>query len=109
MIFIFNTKSWIERPETMDLINELCKKYYLIIENYIYVWLLSHNVKTTTEKEALDRDVVDYLLANSPEIKEKIKDPYEKRIISKVVFGCCLKFNSKLEKLNYIWGEYSLK
>ena len=103
----YNTKSWIERKETIDLINELCKKYYFIIENYIYVWLLKHNVKTTTEKDDLNREIVDWLLANSPEIKEKVK--YEKRIVSKVVFDCSLKFESKSEKISYIWGEYSLK
>lgn len=105
----FNTQSWIERKETVDLINELCKKYYFIIENYVYVWLLRHNVETTTEKDNLNREIVDWLLLNSPEIKEKIKYPDEKRIISKVVFDCSLKFESKSKKVSYVWGEYSLK
>lgn len=104
-----NTKSWIERKETLDLINELCKKYYFIIENYVYVWLLRHNVETTTEKDNLNREIVDWLLLNSPEIKEKVKFPNEKRIISKVVFDCSLKFESKSVKVSYVWGEYSLK
>lgn len=55
----------------------------------------------------INREIVDWLLANSPEIKEKVK--YEKRIVSKVVFDCSLKFESKSEKISYIWGEYSLK
>lgn len=105
----YNTKSWIERKETIDIINELCKKYFFIIENYVYVWLLKHNVKTTTEKDDLNREIVDWLLLNSPEIKEKIRDPSEKRIISKIVFDCSLKFNSKSKKVNYLWGEYFLK
>ncbi|MCH5260760.1 MAG: hypothetical protein J1F18_13440 [Lachnospiraceae bacterium] len=33
------------------------------------------------------------------ETKDKIKFPNEKRIISKVVFDCSLKFNSKSKKL----------
>ncbi len=104
-----NTKSWIERKETVDLINELCKKYYFIIENYVYVWLLRHNVETTTEKDDLNREIVDWLLLNSSEIKEKVKFPNDKRIISKVVFDCSLKFESKSVKVSYMWGEYSLK
>lgn len=104
-----NTKSWIERKATVDLINELCKKYYFIIENYVYVWLLRHNVETTTEKDDLNREIVDWLLLNSPEIKEKIKFPSDKRIISKVVFDCSLKFESKSVKVSYVWGEYCLK
>lgn len=104
-----DTKSWIEREETVALINELCRKYYCIIENYIYVWLLKNNVETTTEKDNLNREIVDWLLSKSPEIKEKFKFPDEKRIISKVVFDCSLKFNSKSKRINYVWGEYSLK
>lgn len=106
---ILNTKSWIERKETIDLINELCRKYYYIIENYVYVWLLRHNVETTTEDDDLNREIVDWLLLSSPEIKEKIKYSNEKRIISKVVSDCSLKFESKSEKVSYVWGEYSLK
>lgn len=105
----YNTKSWIERKETIDLINELCKKYYFIIENYVYVWLIKHNVETTTEKDNLNREIVDWLLSNSPEIKRKVKYPSEKRIVSRVVFDCSLKFESKSEKISYVWGEYSLK
>lgn len=56
-----------------------------------------------------NRKIVDWLLLNSPEIKEKIKYPHEKRIISKVVFDCSLKFESKSEKINYMWGEYFLR
>lgn len=56
-----------------------------------------------------NEEVVDWLLLNSPEIKEKIKYPNEKRIISKVVFDCSLKFESKSVKVSYVWGEYSLK
>lgn len=51
-----------------------------------------------------NEEVVDWLLLNSPEIKEKIKYPNEKRIISKVVLDCSLKFNSKSKKL-IIYGE----
>ena len=75
-----NTKSWIERKETVILINELCKGYYYIIENYVYVWLLRHNIEITTEKNDLQREIADWLFSNAPEIKEKIKYPDEKRI-----------------------------
>ncbi len=105
----YNTKSWIERTETIDLINELCKKYYFIIENYVYGWLHKHNVKETTEEDDLDREIVDWLLLNSTEIKEKIKYPIDKRIISRVVFNCSCKFENKSERIGYAWGEYYLK
>ena len=93
----------------MNSINELCKKYYYIIENYIYVWLLRHNAETVTLRDNLDYEIVDWLLANSAEMREKVKYPTDKRIISKVVFDCSLKFNSKSKRINYVWGEYSLK
>jgi len=105
----FNTESWLERKETIDLINELCRKYYLVIENYIYSWLLKHGVKTTTEEDDLERETVDWLLVNAPEIRKKIRFPSDKRIISRVVFDCSCKFTSKSKKVDYVWGEYSLK
>ena len=52
---------------------------------------------------------MDWLLSISAEINEIIKYPTDKRIISKVVFDCSLKFNSKSKKVNLVWGEYSLK
>ncbi len=108
-ICIIDSKSWIEKKETVDLINELCRKYYFIIENYVYVWLLKHNIETTVPADDLEREIVDWLLSNSPEIKEIVKYPTDKRIVSKVVFDCSLKFNSKSKKVNLVWGEYSLK
>ena len=104
-----NTKSWLERKETVDLINELCRKYYLLIENYVYSWLLKREKKTTTEEDDLRREVTDWLLNNSPEIQEKIRFPDQKRIISRVVFDCSCKFSQKSKKVDYVWGEYSLK
>jgi hypothetical protein len=57
----------------------------------------------------VEREIVDWLLSISAEINEIIKYPTDKRIISKVVFDCSLKFNSKSKKVNLVWGEYSLK
>lgn len=106
---ILNTKSWIDRQENIDLVNELCRKYYYLIENYIYAWLLKHHVNSTGENDDLQREVVDWLFANSPEIKEKFATLKSKRILSQVVFDCSLKFKDKSRKLNYVWGEYYLR
>lgn len=105
----FNTKSWLEQKKTGDLINELCRKYYLIIENYVYSWLLKHKKKTTTEDDDLCRETTDWLLDNSPEIQKIIQFPDQKRIISRVVFDCSLKFSHMSKKVDYVWGEYSLR
>lgn len=102
-------KSWIEDKKTIKLINELCGKYYYIIENYIYVWLLRKNITTTSEHEELDKEITDWLINNSPEIKEVAKFPSDKRIINKVVHDCSIMMNSKSEKIQYVWGEYSLR
>ena len=45
----------------------------------------------------------------SPEIKEIAKFPSDKRIINRVVFDCSLMMNRKSKKVDYVWGEYSLK
>lgn len=104
-----NSKSWIERKETIQLIEELCGKYYYIIENYIYVWLLRREVKTISEENDLTKEITDWLINNSEEIKVIAKFPDNKRIISKVVFNCSLMMNRKSKKVQYVWGEYSLR
>lgn len=93
----------------MGSLSELCRKYYFIIENYVYVWLIRHDIKATVPAGDVEREIVDWLLSNSAEINKIIKYPTDKRIISKVVFDCSLKFNSKSKKVNLVWGEYSLK
>lgn len=106
---LINSKSWIERKETIKLIEELCGKYYYIIENYIYVWLLRKDSATTSEKADLDKEITDWLISNSPEIKKIARFPSDKRIINRVVHDCSLMMNRKSKKVDYVWGEYSLK
>ena len=106
---ILNTKSWIDRQENIDLVNELCKKYYYLIENYIYAWLLKHHASSTGENDELQREVVDWLFENSPEIKKRLTTVKSKIILSQVVFDCSLKFKDKSRKVNYVWGEYYLR
>lgn len=106
---LINSKSWIERKETIKLIEELCGKYYYIIENYIYVWLLRKDSATILEETDLDKEITDWLINNSPEIKEIAKFSSDKRIINRVVHDCSLMMNRKSKKVQYVWGEYSLK
>ena len=106
---ILNSKSWIEKQETIKLIEELCGKYYYIIENYIYVWLLRNDSMTTSENVELDKEITDWLINNSFEIKEIVKFPSDKRIINRVVHDCSLMMNRKSKKVDYVWGEYSLR
>lgn len=106
---IINSKSWIERQETIKLIEELCGKYYYIIENYIYVWLLRKDSEKNTEKDDLDIEITDWLINNSPEINKIAKFQGDKRIINRVVHDCSLMMNRKSKKVQYVWGEYSLK
>ena len=104
-----NRESWLEKSKNIKLIEELCGRYYYIIENYIYVWLLRKASETTWEEVDLIEEITDWLINNSSEIKEIAKFPDDKRIISKVVFDCSLMMNRRSKKVQYIWGEYSLK
>lgn len=106
---LINSKSWIEKKKTIKLIEELCGKYYYVIENYIYVWLLRKDSATTSAEVDQDKEITDWLINNSPEIKEIAKFPSDKRIINRVVFDCSLMMNRKSKKVDYVWGEYSLK
>ena len=106
---ITNSESWIENSKNIKLIEELCGKYYYIIENYIYVWLLRNVSETTWGEIDLIEEITDWLINNSSEIKEIAEFPDDKRIISKVVFDCSHMMNRRSKKVQYIWGEYSLK
>ncbi len=101
-----NTKTWIDDPNTVDLINKLCREYYLIIENYIYVALLRSEKGILSD---ITDEVVDWLIHNSQKISSIIRFDDDKRIISRVVVDCSLKFEKHSTKISYIWGEYSLK
>ena len=106
---LINSKSWIEKRKTIELIEELCGKYYYIIENYMYGRLLKKEAVATTQDDELAKEVTDWLINSSPEIKEIVKFPSDKRIISKVVLDCSIMMNRKSEKIQYAWGEYSLR
>ena len=104
-----DTDCWSERRENVKLINSYCKQYYCLIENYIYAWLLKHHTDSTVEDEDLRREVTDWLIKNSPEIKKAIWEPRRKRLISRVVYDCSLKFSEKSKRIGYTRGEYFLK
>lgn len=106
---IANSESWFEKNKNIKLIEELCGRYYYIIENYIYVWLLRKASETAWEEIDLIEEITDWLINNSSEIKEIVEFLDDKRIISKVVFDCSLMMNRRSKKVQYIWGEYSLK
>ena len=73
------------------------------------MWLLRREAKTTSEENDLTKEITDWLINNSEEIKVIAKFPDNKRIISKVVFNCSLMMNRKSKKVHYVWGEYSLR
>lgn len=73
------------------------------------MWLLRKDSATTSEEVDLVKEITDWLINNSPEIKEIAKFPSDKRIISKVVLDCSLMMNRKSNKVQYVWGEYSLR
>lgn len=107
--FIWTGGSWIEWKSNIAMINKLCKKYYYVIENYIYTWLLKHHVNSTVADEDLRREVTDWLMENSPEIKEKLEGPQVKRLLSHVVYDCSLKFRDKSTRVNYKQNVYFLR
>lgn len=107
------SNSWLERKDNVDLIERLCTDYYYIIENQIYILLLRNNVDTTKDGKIDGMDVqkaiVDWLLQSSPELKSMSHNPNVCRITSYVVFLCSIRFREKSNRINFIWGEYSLK
>ena len=100
--------SWLEKKETCKHIDNICKSYYYIIENYIYVWLLKNNVKEA-DSDLLMHETAEWLLFNSQDIKNIVKDSTDKRIICRAIFDCSLKFSRYSKRIDFIWGQYSLR
>ena len=100
----------IQQKKTQKKIKRWKKKLYFCIENYIYNILIKEKNSAEGNGTDIHRQVVDWLLENSDDIKEYLKEsPREANIVSLLVLSCSLDFNKKSTKVNYGWNTYSLK
>lgn len=102
-------KGFLYQKETKAEINQLKKKYYPVIENHIYNYLVKESLTESEDHEIIQRDTVDWLCNNSEEIKNYIDDPRKMRAISCVVFECSVQFEHQPSRVGYCWGTYSLR
>lgn len=101
-----NLKPWDEKKEVKNVLNQYPEKFFFIVENYIYNYMVQ-NKKTIVNSREIQKQLVDWLLT-SPFIKEVVKWPDEKRIVTKIVFNISLQMNEKSKRISYCWGEYTL-
>lgn len=102
-----NLKPWNEIAEVKKVINEYSEKFFGVVENYIYNYMIQNN-KTIIDCNEINRQLVDWLSTNLY-IKEIAKWPDDKRIITQIVFNISLQLDKKSSRLSYCWAEYTLK
>lgn len=103
-------KGFLYQKETIKQIENLKEKYYGVIENYIYNYMVKASLTSLENNEESQRSTVEWLCENSEEIKEYIKfDMTRKRAVSRAVFECSVQFEKSSSRLSYCWGTYSLR
>ena len=103
-------KGFLYQKETLKQIESLKEKYYGVIENYIYNYMVKASLTSLENNEEIQRSTVEWLCENSEEIKEYIKfDMTRKRAVSRAVFECSVQFEKSSSRLSYCWGTYSLR
>lgn len=103
-------KGFLYQIETIKQIENLKEKYYGVIENYIYNYMVKASLTSLENNEEIQRSTVEWLCENSEEIKEYIKfDMTRKRAVSRAVFECSVQFEKSSSRLSYCWGTYSLR
>ena len=103
-------KGFLYQKETIRQIENLKEKYYGVIENYIYNYMVKASLTSLENNEEIQRSTVEWLCENSEEIKEYIKfDMTRKRAVSRAVFECSVQFEKSSSRLSYCWGTYSLR
>ena len=103
-------KGFLYQKETIKQIENLKEKYYSVIENYIYNYMVKASLTSLENNEEIQRSTVEWLCENSEEIKEYVKfDMTRKRAVSRAVFECSVQFEKSSSRLSYCWGTYSLR
>ena len=109
-VWIPTRKGFLYQKETIKQIENLKEKYYGVIENYIYNYMVKASLTSLENNEEIQRSTVEWLCENSEEIKEYIKfDMTRKRAVSRAVFECSVQFEKSSSRLSYCWGTYSLR
>ncbi len=102
-----NIIPWNEDKNLTRKIDDYSKKYFDVIENRIYNYLLKSK-KSEVGQEILLEDLVNWLLS-SEELKGLCSSPYDKRIIAEIAFKASLLMKKNQSRISFIWGAYSLK
>ncbi len=103
----FRQKPWDEKANVKKEITEFTKKFYDVVENYVYNYMIKNNI-TNIEINKINNQLVDWLLTN-PKIKEIAEWPDQKRIVTQIVFNISLYIDKKSNRLSYCWAEFRLK
>lgn len=98
---------WYEEKEIKTKIEKYVVEFFSLIELKVYNCLIKTKEKEL-ESDVIEYEIVDWLMTN-PELKELVKTPYDKRIIARIFFLACLDMKKKSDRVDFVWGTFSLK
>ena len=98
-------KPWTEGEKKQ--IKKYADQFFDVVNVWIYNYMLQRGGISCNASE-IRYELVDWLLTN-PELDAWVKSPYDKRKVSEIVFNISLQMSQRSEKVDFCWGEYSLK
>lgn len=98
---------WELRKGVEDTIKKGSEKYFYIVENWLYNYLIKNKLKSIEYNE-IEKELVEWLLTNE-EIKKLETPTMGRRIIVKIIFTINCNLGKQSKRLDYCWGEVSLK
>lgn len=98
-------KTWKEKEK--DQIEKFADEFFGVVNLWVYNYLIKNHL-STCDLTRIESELVERLLQH-PELNAWVKNSYEKRKITAVIFSIALLMKEKSPNLNYSWGMFSRK
>lgn len=98
-------KTWKEKEK--DQIEKYAADFFDVVNWWINNYLIRNHL-SMCDLSLMECELVEWLLQH-PELNAWVKNSYEKRKISAVIFEIALSMKEKSPNLNYCWGAFSRK
>lgn len=102
-----NYKALLEKKEVLTLIHKCADKYYSIIENKVYNYLIQNSIAYIDNYEMVEK-LVDWLLKDS-KLSEDIISYHDERVLVKMLLECFDMIGKNSSRVRYSRGELALR
>mgnify|MGYP006917861673 CR=1 FL=1 len=97
----------LENKEVLTVVHNCANKYYSIVENKIYNYLIQNSLNRIDSLD-IEEDLVEWLLQGT-EFSQDIGSYLDKRLVVKMLLECFMMMKKKSSRLDYFWGEIWLR